>query len=295
MEKITPHLWFDKEAKEAASLYTSAFPGSSIKSTVVLHNTPSGSVDIVTIDLAGQEFTLLNAGPLFQFTPAISFLVGCETKDEVDRLWAALADGGSALMELGRYPFSERYGWLQDRYGVSWQIMFAGGSPVHQKITPTLMYTGEQAGKTEEAMKYYTSVFRQSSIADVLRYGPDEAPDREGTVKHAAFVLEGQQFAAMDSALLHGFGFNEAISLQVHCGSQKEVDYYWDRLSADPKAEACGWLKDRFGVSWQIVPASMDRMLESGTPEQIGRVTEAFLQMKKFDLARLDAAYRGVD
>ena len=123
MHKITPHLWFDKEAREAAELYTSIFKDSRIKNTTTLHNTPSGSVDLLTIELLGQEFRLISAGPLFKFTPAVSFLVACETKDEVDELWNELSKGGSVLMELGNYPFSERYGWTQDRYGLSWQVV----------------------------------------------------------------------------------------------------------------------------------------------------------------------------
>src|SRR5687768_18381107 len=115
MEKITLHLWFDKEAKEAGAFYTSLFESSRVKNTTTLHNTPSGSVDIVTIELAGQELTLFSAGPLFKFTPAISFLVACDTKEEVDVLWSELSRDGMALMELGAYPFSERYGWTQDR------------------------------------------------------------------------------------------------------------------------------------------------------------------------------------
>jgi predicted 3-demethylubiquinone-9 3-methyltransferase (glyoxalase superfamily) len=295
MNRISPHLWFDKEAKEAGAFYTSVFPESRITNTNTLHDTPSGSVDIVTIELAGQEFTLLSAGPLFKFTPAISFLVQCETKEEVDALWSELSRGGTVLMELGAYPFSERYGWTQDRYGLSWQVMYADGRPVAQKITPMLMFTGAQSGKTEEAISFWTSVFHDSGILEpVFRYGPDEAPDNEGTIKHAAFRLEGQQFSAMDSAHAHGFGFNEAISLQVHCDTQQEIDYYWERLSADPSAEQCGWLKDRFGVSWQVVPTEMDAMLATSDQAQIARVTEAFLKMKKFDVAKLREAAEGV-
>jgi len=136
-QKITPHLWFDKEAKEAAEFYTSVFSPlgeSKIKNITTLHNTPSGDADIVTIELAGQEFMLLSAGPYFKFTPAVSFLVACSTKEEVDALWEKLSDGGSALMELGSYPFSERYGWTQDKYGLSWQIMFMGDRKIKQKI-----------------------------------------------------------------------------------------------------------------------------------------------------------------
>ncbi len=293
MEKITPHLWFDKEAKEAGAFYASVFKDSRVKNTTTLHNTPSGSVDIVTIELAGQEFTLLSAGPLFKFTPAISFHVACETKEEVDALWNELSRDGSVLMELGAYPFSERYGWTQDRYGLSWQVMYAAGKPMRQKITPTLMFTEKQSGKAEEAITFYTSVFDNSKVGFVMRYGPGEEPDKEGTVKYAAFTLEGQEFAAMDSAHPHGFGFNEAISLMVHCKTQKEIDYYWDKLSADPSAEQCGWLKDKYGLPWQIVPDEMDEMLASNDQARVARVTEAFLKMKKFDLATLREAAAG--
>ena len=229
MEKITPHLWFDKEAKEAAEFYISTFKGSKIKNTTTLHNTPSGMVDIVTIELSGQEFTLISAGPYFKFTPAVSFIVGCSTKEEVDALWKKLSEGGSALMELGEYPFSEKYGWLQDRYGLSWQVMFMGNHKIKQKITPTLMFVGRQCGKAEEAINFYASVFKDGQIGGILRYGKGEEPDREGTIKHAEFTLEGQEFAAMDSAHGHNFTFNEAISFMVHCDTQDEIDYYWDK------------------------------------------------------------------
>ncbi|HEX2123717.1 MAG TPA: VOC family protein [Thermoanaerobaculia bacterium] len=295
MNRITPHLWFDKEAKEAGAFYTSLFPGSRVRNTTTLHNTPSGSVDIVTIELAGQEFTLLSAGPLFRFTPAISFLITCDAKEEVDALWGELSRGGTPLMELGSYPFSERYGWTQDRYGLSWQVYYAGGQPSGQKITPTLMFTGKQSGKAEEAIRFYTSVFHDATLHEpIFRYGAGEEPDKEGTIKHAQFTLEGQQFAAMDSAHAHGFGFNEAISLMVHCETQQEIDYYWEKLSADPGAEQCGWLKDQYGLSWQVVPDEMDEMLSSGDQAKIARVTEAFLKMKKFDLAKLREAAAGV-
>jgi predicted 3-demethylubiquinone-9 3-methyltransferase (glyoxalase superfamily) len=290
MERITPHLWYDKEAKEAGAFYASVFPNSRVKNTTVLHNTPSGSVDIVTIELAGQEFTLLSAGPLFKFTPAVSFLVACETKEEVEQLWSELSRGGTALMELGAYPFSERYGWTQDRYGLSWQIMHAGGQPIRQKIMPTLMFTGNVSGKAEEAITFYTSVFHDSGVDFLQRYPAGSEPDQEGTIQFAAFTLEGQHFGAMDSARAHDFGFNEAISLQVHCDTQEEIDYYWDKLTADPNAEQCGWLKDRFGLSWQVVPNEMDAMLATGDQAKIDRVTQAFLKMKKFDLATLRAA-----
>jgi predicted 3-demethylubiquinone-9 3-methyltransferase (glyoxalase superfamily) len=293
MQKITTHLWFDKEAKEAAKFYTSVFENSKIKGATTLHNTPSGSVDMVTIELSGQEFTLLSAGPLFKFNPSVSFLVACKTKDEVDALWEKLSERGAALMELGEYPFSEKYGWTQDKYGLSWQVMFMGDRKIQQNITPTLMFVRDVCGKAEEAFNFYASIFNNAKVGDILRYGRGEEPDKEGTVKHAAFTLLGQEFAAMDSARGHNFTFNEAISLMVHCDTQEEIDYYWGKLSADPKAEQCGWLKDKYGLSWQIVPNAMDEMFKEKDEKKIARVTEAFLKMKKFDIDALKRAFDG--
>jgi predicted 3-demethylubiquinone-9 3-methyltransferase (glyoxalase superfamily) len=291
MQTVTPHLWFDKEAKEAAELYTSIFKHSEIKSTARLHNTPSGTVDLLTIELLGQEFRFISAGPLFRFTSAVSFLVACDTKDEVDALWNELSKGGSALMELAAYPFSERYGWTQDRYGLSWQVMFMGEREIEQKITPTLMFVGEQCGKAEEAINFYASVFHNAKVGHILRYGTNEEPDKAGTIKHAGISLEGESFAVMDSARASGFTFNEAISFMVHCNTQEEIDYFWSKLSAHPKAEQCGWLKDKFGLSWQTVPAVMDEMLKDTNETHLARVTEAFLKMKKFDIGKLKEAY----
>jgi predicted 3-demethylubiquinone-9 3-methyltransferase (glyoxalase superfamily) len=292
MQKITPHLWFDKEAKEAAQFYTSVFPSSKINSVTTMYDTPSGDCDVVWFELAGQPFMSISAGPIFKFTPAVSFLVACSTKEEVDSLWKKLNDGGQALMPLDQYPFSERYGWTQDKYGLSWQIMYFN-QEIKQKITPVLMFVGDVVGKAEEAMHFYTSVFKDSRIGDIMRYSKGQEPDREGTVAHASFTLAGQQLAVMDSAQQHNFTFNEAISLLVYCKDQKEIDYYWEKLSAVPEAEQCGWLKDKFGLSWQIVPESMDKMMTDNDSARVARVTQAFLKMKKFDLAELERAYSG--
>ena len=292
-QKIITHLWFDKEAKEAAQLYTSIFNNSKIKYENKIEGTPSGSVDILTIELAGQELTLFSAGPLFKFNPSVSLLVACDTKEEVDSIWGKLSVGGSVLMEKDSYPFSERYGWLQDKFGLSWQIMFMGNRRATQKIIPTLMFVGNMCGQAEEAMKFYTSIFDDTHVGEIMRYGKDEAPDKAGTVKHAVFFIENQEFAAMDSAGPHNFSFNEAVSFMVKCDTQAEIDYYWGKLSAVLESEQCGWLKDKFGFSWQIAPANMDEMLSGGDKEKTSRVTEAFLEMKKIDLAALNRASEG--
>ncbi|HYD35182.1 MAG TPA: VOC family protein [Vitreimonas sp.] len=292
MQKIVTHLWYDKEAVEAAEFYTSVFPNSKINYKTTIHNTPSGDCDILSIEIMGQEFMLISAGPYFKFNPSVSFLVSCKTKTEVDELWGKLSVGGAALMELGEYPFSKWYGWTQDKYGLSWQIMLSD-QEIKQVIVPTMMFVGDQCGRAEEAITFYNSVFRNSSVGHVMRYNEGEEPDKAGTIRHAGFTLEGQEFAAMDSAQEHTFAFNEAISFIVRCEDQTEIDYYWEKLSADPKAEQCGWLKDKFGFSWQIEPTAMQKIMQDKDQARVDRVTQAFLKMKKFDIAELEKAYEG--
>jgi predicted 3-demethylubiquinone-9 3-methyltransferase (glyoxalase superfamily) len=291
--KITPHLWFDKEAKEAAELYCSVIPDSRVTNVTTLHDTPSGEANIVSFELAGLPFMGISAGPLFKFNPSISFFVRCRKKDEVGAIWNKLSQDGMALMELGAYPWSEMYGWLQDKYGLTWQVSYAGENEIRQRIAPHLMFVGNVCGKAEQAMNFYASVFKDASVGQIMRYGKGEEPDKEGSVKYATFSLFGMEFGAMDSAYAHAFNFNEAISLMVSCDTQPEIDYYWEKLSAIPEAEQCGWLKDKYGVSWQITPSAMGEMMAKGTSEQIDRLTQAFLPMKKFDLAKLKKAYEG--
>lgn len=300
MSKITPHLWFDTQATEAAEFYSAVFPDSAVTSVTTVHDTPGGDCDVVSFRVWGQDFMAISAGPLFTINPSISFFVNVDpSRDDdaeelVERLWAQLADGGTTLMPLGEYPFSKKYGWVQDRYGVSWQLILSdpAGDP-RPAIVPSLMFVGDVSGQAEEAIDFYVSVFGDAERGQLVRYPEGSAPDLPGTVMFSDFRLADTWFAAMDSAHGHAFGFNEAVSLMINCADQVEIDRYWERLSAVPEAEQCGWLKDRYGVSWQITPAAMGEMLAGGTPEQVARVTQAFLPMKKFDLAVLRAAYEG--
>lgn len=290
-DKLIPHLWYDTQAREAAELYTSALPDSRIVNVVTIRDTPSGDCEVVTMKLGGRDFQAISAGPHFKFTPAISLLVHCATKEEVDRIWSRLSAGGQLFMPLQAYPFSEYYGWTSDRFGLSWQIMLVGDQPVTEKIVPKLMFVGDVAGRAEEAIEFYTSLFQNSSKGEAMRFGPGMGAEKEGELAHASFTLAGRALAAMDSRGPHEFGFNEALSLMLCCQDQAEIDFFWGKLSAVTEAEMCGWLKDKFGVSWQIVPASMDEML-SGDEGRKARVRQAFLKMKKFDVAQLEAAAR---
>jgi predicted 3-demethylubiquinone-9 3-methyltransferase (glyoxalase superfamily) len=306
MQKITPHLWFDNQAREAAEFYVSLFPGSSVTNVTTLTGTPSGDCDLVSFELAGQPFMAISAGPLFKFNPSVSFHINCGTKEEVDALWEKLSPGGKVLMPLDKYPFSERFGWLEDKYGVSWQVIHTPAGAMGQKLTPALMFVGKVCGKAEEAIEFYQSVFRNApdgarpekteakAKAKVLaRYGKGEEPDKEGTVRYAHLSLPGQEFGAMDSAHEHKFAFNESISFIVPCDTQEEIDYFWGKLSADPKAEQCGWLKDKYGLSWQITPTGMQELLADTDKERLERVTGAVLNMKKFDIGALERAAAG--
>lgn len=294
MKKIVTHLWFDTQAKAAAEFYVGVFgQDSKITHSSQLHGTPSGDVDLLAFTLRGHDFMAISAGPYFKINPSISFHVNCKTVEEVDQLWSKLSPGGKVLMEIGSYPFSERYGWLEDKYGLSWQIIYAGAQPITQAIVPVLMFTNEGAGQAKPAIEFYTSVFHNSKIHFTSPYGSEVPSENPEHIKYGHFTIEGQEFGAMDSARQHDFNFNEAISFVVHCKDQAEIDYYWEKLSAVPEAEQCGWLKDQYGVSWQIVPKLMDELMQTNDAAQLERVTKAFLQMKKFNLAELQRAADG--
>ncbi len=300
MQKIVPHLWFDTQAKEAAEFYCHVFPNSKIVSSTVLRDTPSGDCDVLTFNLSGHDFMAISAGPVFKINPSISFILNFDPSQDnqapthLEALWDKLIDGGTVLMPLQEYPFSKQYGWVQDRYDVTWQLMLTDpkGEP-RPFITPSLMFAGDNINKAEEAVKFYLSVFKSAKQGTLARYRQDTGPAKRNSIMFTDFMLENQWFAAMDSGVVQPFTFNEAISLLINCDTQEEIDYYWEQLSAVPEAEQCGWLKDKYGVSWQVSPTSLDKMMREGTPEQIARVTQAFLKMKKFDIAEIEAAYRG--
>ncbi len=164
--------------------------------------------------------------------------------------------------------------------------------PSIQKISPCLWFESQ----AEEAAKFYTSVFKHSKIGKISRYGKEgfEAHKRpEGSVMTVEFTLEGQGFTALNGGPV--FKFNEAISFQVHCSTQEDLDYYWNKLSegGDPQAQQCGWLKDKFSMSWQIVPTQMAEMMTDSDSAKSGRVMLAMLQMKKLDIKKLKQAYEG--
>ena len=295
---IVPCLWFDDQAEEAAAFYTRTFGEGRVlatshypQSTDNPSGKPRGSVLTVDFEVLGRRFTALNGGPYFTINPSISFFVHAETPARTDQLCAELGQGGKFLMPAGTYPWSERYGWVQDRFGVSWQVMASRRPPAGAGIVPCLMFADAQHGRAEEAMQAYTAVFPDSRLGQIERYGADRGP--AGKVVHGRFVLAGQDFTAMDSHEAQGATFNEGLSFQVMCEDQAEVDRYWERLSAGGTPGVCGWLKDAFGLSWQIVPKSIGAWMASRDTQANERAFKAMLGMKKLDVAALDAAFAG--
>jgi predicted 3-demethylubiquinone-9 3-methyltransferase (glyoxalase superfamily) len=291
MQKITPFLWFDNNAEEAVKFYTEAFANSKILTTSRYNEAsanaagqPEGSLMTAEFELNKQKFVALNGGPIFKFTPAISFFVSCETEEEIDALWEKFSEGNQKIFwPLQKYVWSEKYGWLTDKYGLSWQLTLTK-TPL--KIVPFLMFDGAQLGKAEDAMKFYTSIFNNSQIESIHHYGP-ENKNSKGQIVHAEYKLLNQQFMAMDSGKPDNINFNESLSFVVSCKDQKEVDYYWDNLSkgGDPKSQMCGWLKDKYGVSWQIVPDAFVELMKD--PKESKKAMEAVLKMKKIIIKEL--------
>ncbi|MBP6911380.1 VOC family protein [Patescibacteria group bacterium] len=195
-------------------------------------------------------------------------------------------DGGKSLMEVGSYPFSERYGWVQDKFGISWQL-FLGQEP--KPIRPCMMFANAIYGKAEEAMTLYTSLFNNSTIVFTAPY---EAP--QTGVMHAVFMLDGQEIIAMDAPGEHAFNFNEGISFVINCDGQEEVDHFRNKLIADGGQESqCGWLKDKYGFSRQVVPKQLYEYLGGSDAAGSQRAMQAMLQMHKLDINVLKQAYEG--
>lgn len=288
-KKIVTHLWFDKEAKEAAEFYVSLFENSSITNVTAISDTPSGNVDIISFQIEGRDFMAINAGPMFKFNQSVSMFAYCGSEQRIDFLYEKLSENGEVFMPLGKYDWSSKYAWVKDKYGLSWQLDVDDiNSP--QKVVPALLFVNEKFSRIKEAVNFYSSVFPDSKIIMEVPYDKS-ANQPEEALLFAQFKLSGNIFNAMSSYIHHDFDFNEAVSFMVYCDSQNEIDFYWDKLTSGGVEQPCGWLKDKFGVSWQIVPSEMDIMLSTKNKEQLDRVTQAMLKMSKFNINTLKRAF----
>lgn len=278
MKKIYTSLWFEKDSDTIVRNYIEIFKSGEIKSSTPM---------VVDFELMGERFIAINGGPMFKINPSISLFVTFDDEKAIEDCWSRLIDGGLALMPFTKYPWADKYGWVQDKNGLSWQLSMSVNHKFSQKVVPTLMFGGSKAGQAKEAMEFYCSVFSNSKINMALNYGAGEG-DKPEFIKHAQFELDGALFMAMDSSIPHNFDFNEALSFVVDCEDQKEVDYYWDKFISGGGIESqCGWLKDKFGISWQIVPKALPKLLNDSDPVVAKYALEAMLKMKKIEIEKL--------
>ena len=274
-KNIYPCLWFDGNAIAAAEFYCSVFNHSKI-----ISDNPM----VVRFEIEGKLIMGLNGGPMFKINPAISLFVTCETNEEIETIWKKLIDGGSAMMPLDQYPWSKKYGWVIDKFGMTWQLNLGKLPQGAQKIIPNFLFSGKQYGKAQEAIKQYTLIFPESKIHELQIYQEGESQPA-GNLKFGHFDLQNDFFSAMDGPGGDELQFNEGFSLVVECETQEEINHYWNKLTEGGSESQCGWLKDKFGVSWQIVPTILAKLMSDR--EKSPRVLQAFLKMKKFDIETL--------
>ncbi len=310
-QKIVPCIWGSTDPQAMFDYYNSVFDDVHLISTsfypteglLDFQKDMAGKVLTITFSVLGTTVLIVNGGPVFCPNPSVSFMVRF-AKDgsfspslaEMDSVWAALSSEGSVLMPLDEYPFSSRYGWIQDKYGVSWQLIAndepessqsvdhpSGAQPSVERpvVMPVLMFSGLAANHAEEAMNYYGQVFPNTQVGEVSRYPSPEGTATTDSIAYADCAFDGQWLAFMDSGTTD-FTFSEGLSLIIDCKDQAEIDHYWQQLSHVPEAEQCGWCKDQFGVSWQVTPLNMDDLI--ATP----RAYAAMMEMKKIDLGLLE-------
>lgn len=276
--QIYPCVWFDGNAKEAAEFYCSVFHDAKITTDTPL---------VVNFEIFGKKIMGLNGGPHFKVNPSISFFVLCESIEQTNEIWNKLIKEGKAMIALDKQPWSEYYGWLQDKFGVTWQIAINDKETGKKSLTPSFLFVNEKFGKAEEAVQLYTSLFENSGVDLLLHY--DKEDPNAGKVLYSEFNLNGYKLIAMDGPGNHTYTFNEGVSLVVPCSSQAEIDFFWNSLISDGGEESmCGWLKDKFGVSWQIIPENIGELINN--PTKNGRAMQAMLKMKKLDIATLENA-----
>lgn len=304
MQKIVPNIWNRRQAENAGEFYAKAFTGAS--SRIESRYPETGLLDFqrdfagealtVGVDIpdpAGEKFhlSLINAGEEFSPNPSISFMLNFDpvlfgsasaAQERLESTWAALGARGKVLMPLGEYPFSALYGWVEDRYGVSWQLALGDGTAeARPYVIPVIMFGGDAQNRAAEALDFYSSVFDDAQQGAKFAYGAATGPATADALMFAELRVGEQWFAVIDSGVEQDFSFTCGVSFEVQCADQAEIDRLWNALSAAPEAEQCGWLADKFGVSWQIVPANMGELMSHEG------AFERMLDMKKLVIADL--------
>lgn len=271
---VFPCIWMKEGAKEAMNFYVNIFDNSAI----------SYLNDIVCYGkLEGSSIMYLNSNPDYNPNTSISIMILSNEKEKITRYYNKLKEDGEELMPLGKYEWSEWYVWIKDKYGLHWQLYTGDGSmEITHPFAPTIMYGEKQQGKCKEAIDLFSKVFPDFKSDGVMEY--PEGP-MKGQVMHSQFWLNKNIMMAMDSGVEQVQSFNETISLVIECKDQKSIDHYWESLIENGgESSKCGWLKDKFGMSWQVAPYNVDELLfESGNPKAF----ENMLKMEKIIIADL--------
>ncbi len=279
---IVPCVWCHGNAREMAEFYLGVF-----KNSRVLEE----NFGTVLLEIEGKQLRLLNGGNEYQPNPSISLMLRFDEVDGVDEICQQLAEGGKLVLAPGQYSWSERYCWLNDKYGVSWQILVKKYEGIYPGITHVLMFMGENFGKAYEAIQFYLSVFKDSSLELLTFYGEGQGESEE-VVEHGELMIGDSHFIFMDTSVDQEYNFSPGLSLMVNCKTQADIDYYWQALSAGGGSEGqCGWLEDKFHLSWQVTPEKMASYFAN--PATSPAVAGALMPMRKIDMAALEAAARG--
>jgi len=269
--QIIPSLWFDNNAIDAFEFYSNIFPN-----TFVTKHSPI----VVEGTILGVNFIGINGGPQFKPNNSISFMQVYESRDEINRIWKDLSLKGEIVMPLDTYPWSDYYGWVNDEYGISWQLYFGKLTDVNeQALVPTLMFCGVQQGNCAEAIAFYETIFKDLTNQGKLAYPESNV---KGQIMHAQFIANGLTLVAMDSGIPQNFTFNEGVSFTILCKNQDEIDYYWNTITALGEESQCGWCKDPYGISWQIVPTGIGKLINSNP-----KAGDALFKMKKIIISEL--------
>lgn len=274
---IYPCLWLDHDVKEIADFYSEIFEN--------VKYLDSASM-VTTVEIEGVKFMFLNGGPAFKVNPSVSYYVYCQDPDQVQQLFDRLNKGGKVLMSLDEYAWSKCYAWVEDRFGVNWQLD-SSNAESKQRIVPTLLFANQKKELIREAINHYSAIFPTSKTIFEAPYAP-ESGIAEGTLLFAQFELNGYPFNATSSTIPHDFDFSEGNSFVVECKSQEEIDFYWSRLTEGGEESRCGWLKDRFGVWWQVIPENMSSLLNN--PVTGTAAVQEMMKMKKIDIRTLELA-----
>ena len=277
-------LWFNQTAKNAVNFYKNTFGDLEIEHTEYytkagseIHQQSEGTVMTISFKLWNQDFIALNGNSMFKHSPSFSNFVYVKSTADLDKIWNQLTVDGTIRMPLNEYPWSKKYGWVADQYGVEWQLMLSEGE---NKIVPAILFVDSLYGKGQQALDFYLKSFPVSKL--IAKEITDEH------ILFSQFKLYNQEFILMEGAGAHGHVFSESYSIVLNCETQAEIDQFWTQLTMNGGQKGpCGWLKDSFGISWQVVPKDLSLWLKEAPQNKKEKLLAKLMDMEKLNIAEL--------